>query len=70
MSRLETNPSAVADALHRKPYRTPTLHVFGRVAALTQAASGCAMSDNPACTPGAVNNMGPIPHLPRGSGHG
>lgn len=64
MSRLETNPSAVADALYRKPYRTPILHVFGRVAALTQSASGCAKSDNPACTPGG-SNMGPIPHLPR-----
>jgi hypothetical protein len=42
----------------RKPYRAPELVVFGHVAALTQSASGCNMSDNSGCTTGVGSNMG------------
>jgi hypothetical protein len=40
----------------KRPYKTPTLAVYGEVAALTQAQSGCSMSDSPACAtdPGAM----------------
>lgn len=41
----------------RKRYAAPVLTVFGRVAALTQSASGCSANDSPTCTTGAT--MGP-----------
>jgi hypothetical protein len=52
----EIVPSASA---LKNPYRKPTLVVFGEVAALTQSASGCSMSDSPSCLtdPGAMGPM-------------
>lgn len=41
----------------RNPYTPPTLVIFGRVATLTQASSGCDKSDNPGCTV-VTGNMG------------
>ena len=49
----------------RRRYKTPALQVFGRISTLTQSASGCSTSDNPACTTGPASNMGPIPRLQR-----
>ena len=51
-------------ARDRRPYRSPTLRVFGKVSALTQSASGCAQADNPGCSSPPLN-MGPIPRLQR-----
>ena len=44
--------------LIRKTYSAPELTRFGKVSQLTQSASGCAKSDNPACTADPGSNMG------------
>lgn len=41
----------------KRQYQTPNLTVFGKVALLTQAGSGCSMDDNAICTAGG--GMGP-----------
>ena len=45
------------DAPEKRCYQPPTLIVFGRVAMLTQATSGCSKSDNATCAAGS--SMGP-----------
>lgn len=46
------------NAKHR--YKTPALHVFGKVSTLTQSASGCNNNDSSMCSAPA-GNMGPKP---------
>ena len=67
MTDHATSPPAVPppDPTERKRYSAPALRVFGRISTLTQSASGCSSSDNPACTGGPAANMGPIPRLQR-----
>ena len=65
MTDHETPPPEAPPERRRRPYRAPTLQVFGRISTLTQSASGCATSDNPACVGGPAANMGPIPRLQR-----
>jgi hypothetical protein len=43
----------------KRRYQSPALTVFGKVALLTQSASGCNQGDNPACS-APVSNMGPM----------
>lgn len=52
------NPRGATDP--KKPYGQPTVVIFGQVAALTQAASGCDQGDNPGCAV-VTGNMGPKP---------
>ena len=58
-------PPSLEQLSERRRYSAPVLKVFGRISTLTQSASGCASSDNPACTGGPTANMGPIPRLQR-----
>ena len=39
----------------KRPYTTPELLLFGKVAALTCGASTCGDNDSAGCTPGATN---------------
>lgn len=56
---LDSN-SPVPSPLRAK-YAPPTLTHYGRLAALTNSASGCANNDSSSCTAG--NNMGPVPMM-------
>ena len=62
---LGAPPPKPPEPNERRRYSAPVLKVFGRISTLTQSASGCATSDNPACTGGPAANMGPIPRLQR-----
>jgi hypothetical protein len=55
----EQNPNTAA-AGSKRPYSVPELKAFGRLAALTQSASGCNMDDSSGCVVGSNNNMGPM----------
>ncbi len=49
--------TAGAQVPGKQPYTPPTLILFGQVAALTQASTGCGMDDNSICEVGG--GMGP-----------
>ena len=48
------------EAHGKRSYQTPVLLLFGKVSALTQAASGCSGGDNAGCTQVVGSNMGPM----------
>ena len=45
----------------KRSYQTPALLLFGKVSALTQAATGCSNNDSAGCTGSAGSNMGVKP---------
>jgi hypothetical protein len=59
MDLVKNSSSRIDSSAIRRNYSTPTLTRFGKVSQLTQTASGCTQADNPGCTSGANNDMGP-----------
>ncbi len=60
MTDLEHAPvrgNGALEAPAKRPYASPTLILFGQVAALTQSQTGCNMSDNPTCETGGGMGM-------------
>ena len=59
MTKYENINGALSDVkLAKRPYRSPTLLVFGQVASLTRSQSGCDTGDNTACTVFTGGTMG------------
>ena len=57
VTRKEKHLDSSSRVKAKQQYQTPKLQVFGKVAELTQSASGICKSDNGACS-APNNNMG------------